>query len=215
MLDGERFSGAAHAAHDFIGDQKNAVASADFGNSRGVAVGRSGGAESRADYWFENEGGDVRIRRGGLQQGFEVVRAGEIALRKFQIEWAVVAEARRDVSPFGEERLIRGSAANIAAYRHRAKRASVIALAARDNTESASLAVLEPILARKFDRRFGRFGATRREINAPSVVKIGRSQREQALGKSFGGRGMKLRRVRKCDLRGLRPAIARPISATP
>jgi len=75
VLAGEGFSGAAHAGHDFVGDQENAVAAADFGDAGGVAVDGGNGAESGANYGFEDEGGDG----GGvvrLEKGFEVIGAG-------------------------------------------------------------------------------------------------------------------------------------------
>ncbi len=58
VLAGERFSCAAHAAHDFIGDEEDAVAAADFGDSGGVAIDGGCGSERGADDWFEDEGGD-------------------------------------------------------------------------------------------------------------------------------------------------------------
>jgi len=58
VLAGERFSCAAHAAHDFIGDEEDAVAAADFGDAGGVAIDGGCGSESGADDWFEDEGGD-------------------------------------------------------------------------------------------------------------------------------------------------------------
>jgi hypothetical protein len=43
VLAGKRFSRAAHAGHDFVGDKEDAVAAAHFGDAGGVAVnGRCG-----------------------------------------------------------------------------------------------------------------------------------------------------------------------------
>jgi hypothetical protein len=58
-------------------------------------------------------------------------------------------------------------------------------------------------LAREFDRGFSRLGASGREIDAAALAEIRRSESEQALGKSFGGGGMELRRVGEGDLRSL------------
>ena len=44
MLNRERLPCAPHAAHDFVGDQKNIVVAANFGDSRDVPIGRSGGS---------------------------------------------------------------------------------------------------------------------------------------------------------------------------
>src|SRR6266849_9383826 len=57
VLNGERFSGTAHAAHDFVGDQENAAAAADFSDASGVAFWRNGGAERRAGDGLEEESG--------------------------------------------------------------------------------------------------------------------------------------------------------------
>jgi len=50
---------------------------------------------------------------------------------------------------------------------------------------------------------FGGFGAAGSEIDAAAVTEIRRSQSEQALGKFFSRSGMKLRSMRKSDLRRL------------
>ena len=60
VLNGERLSGAAHTTHDFVGDEKNAAAAADFGDTLDVTVGRDGGAEGGANDRFEDKGGDAR-----------------------------------------------------------------------------------------------------------------------------------------------------------
>lgn len=75
VLAGERFPGAAHAGHDFVGDQENTVAAADFGDAGGIAVNSGSGAEGCADYRLEDEGSD-----GGIvviaEKNVEVVGAG-------------------------------------------------------------------------------------------------------------------------------------------
>ena len=74
VLAGERFACAAHAGHDFVGDEKDAVAAADFGDSGGVAIDGGCGSERGADDWFEDEGGDS----GGVartEKNFEVIGA--------------------------------------------------------------------------------------------------------------------------------------------
>src|ERR1700730_2510181 len=49
VLNGEGLSRAAHAAHDFVGDEEDAAVAADRGDALGVAVRRDGGAESCAN----------------------------------------------------------------------------------------------------------------------------------------------------------------------
>ena len=129
VLNRERLSSAAHAGHDFIGDEKDAVFAADFSDARGVSLGGCGGAESGADDRFENKGADG-IGISSEENGVEIVGAGDFALRKSFFERAVVAETRSDVAPFREEWFVRRAAREIAADGHRPKRAAVIALSA-------------------------------------------------------------------------------------
>jgi len=55
VLNCEGLSGPTHAAHDFVGDEKDAVLAAYLCDALGIAVGRDGCAERCADYRFENE----------------------------------------------------------------------------------------------------------------------------------------------------------------
>src|SRR5438045_1729001 len=98
MLNGKGFSGAAHAGHNFVGDEKNSAVAADFADAVRIAVGRSCRAECGADYRFEDEGGDGRGIICG-EEGFEIVSAGDVAGWKSLVEGTVVAEAGRDVAP--------------------------------------------------------------------------------------------------------------------
>src|SRR6202012_2118881 len=94
-------------------------------------------------------------RVGGLKQRIEIVSASEIALRKFQFERAVVAKARSDMAPFGEQWLIRCATSDVAANRHRAKRAAVVTLRAGDDAKAFRTPAPEPILASELDRSLG------------------------------------------------------------
>lgn len=203
MLNGERFAGAAEAGHDFVGDEKVAARAADFGDARGVAVGRSSGAESRANDGFEDKSGGGRGVVGG-EKCFEIAGAGEAASRKRFVEGTVEAEAGSDVAPLGNKRLIRRATSDIAADVHRAERAAMIALTAGNDAITIGLADFEKILAGELDGGFGGFRAAGSEIDAAAVTKIGRRESEKACGESFGGSGMKLRSVREGKLRGLR-----------
>src|SRR6202035_4879778 len=92
VLDCEGLSGAAHAAHDFVGDEENAVLAANSCYALGVAFGRGGCAESGANYGLEDEGG---YARGGIrpQQIVEIVCTGNGAVGEFFVEGTVIAEA--------------------------------------------------------------------------------------------------------------------------
>src|SRR6267142_4306149 len=59
------------------------------------------------------------------------------------------------------------------------------------------------ILANQLNRRLCRLGPTGSKVHAAARAKIRRSNRKKPRGKSFSLSGMKLRRVRKGDLRGL------------
>ena len=178
MIHGEGFSGAAHAGHDFVGDEKNSAVAADFGDALDVAVGRSCCAECGSDYRFEDEGGDGSGNICG-EERFEIVGAGNLAIGKSFVEGTVVAKAGRDVAPFRQKRLIRSAAGNVSADGHGAERAAVIALAARDEAEFSWRAGFEMELACKFEGGFGGFGTAGSEVDA-AVCEIGRREGEKA-----------------------------------
>src|SRR5580704_6308700 len=165
MLDGKRFSGAAHAGHDFVSDQKNAVFAENLGDARGVAFGRHGGAKRGANDRFEDKSGCL-LSRAFEQMDLQIVGTRKFALRKRLFEWAVIAKTRRNVTPFGEERFIRRAASDVSADGHRAERAAVIALAPRENVEAFLLSGFEMILTREFYRGFRGFRAAGSEIDA-------------------------------------------------
>ena len=147
VLHSKRFSGAAHAGHNFVRDEENSVLAADFRNARDVAFRRHCGTESGTDDRLEDEGCGLT----GFvfeQMDFEIVGAREVALRKSFVERAVVAETRRNVSPFREERLVGCAARDVSADGHRAKSAAVITLAAGENAVALLLAAFEVKLAR-------------------------------------------------------------------
>lgn len=185
MLDREWLAGAAQAGHDFVGDQESFVTSANFRDARGVAFGWNGGAESGADNGFEDES-----RSGGFliarEKSLEVFGASELALRKCFFERAVIAEARSNVAPFGEERLVGCASRDVAADSHRTDRRSVVALPTGENAEARRLAVFEMKLASELDGCFGGLRAAGGEIDA-AVFEIWRSQSEKASGEFFSG----------------------------
>ena len=104
------------------------------------------------------------------------------------------------MSPLREKWFVRRAARDVSADGHRAESAAVIALAARKNAIAVLLAAFEVKLSREFYGGFGRFRAARREIDASAVAKIRRSHREQALGKFFRRRSVKLRSMRESNL---------------
>ena len=79
----------------------------------------------------------------------------------------------------------------------------MIALAARDDSISRRLPLLQMILPNKLDCGFRGFGAAGREIDSAGAAEIRGSEFEQAGGEFFGGGGVELRGVSERDLRGL------------
>jgi hypothetical protein len=111
----------------------------------------------------------------------------------------VIAEAGRDVAPFGDHRGVGSAAADIAADGHGPEGAAVIALLAGNDAVAGGLPGFEKKLAREFDGGFGGFGAAGSEVDAAAILKIARGDGEDAGGKLFGGLGMKLRGVGEGD----------------
>lgn len=202
MLGGEWFAGATDAGHHLVGDEKNAALAANFGNSRGVAFGRGGRAERGADDGLENKGGG-RIRVIFREESVQIVRAGEMTFWKSFLERAVEAEARSDVPPLREKRLIRRASSDVAADGHGAERGAVIALMAGKNAIASGLSFFQMKLADDLDGGFRGFRTAGNEIDAAAFSEIRRSQSEQAGGKLFCLRRMELGCMRKSDLRRL------------
>lgn len=201
MLNGEGLARAAEAGHDLVGDEQDVVLAADFGDPRGIALWRRGGAERCADNGFKNEGSSS-VLRVGSEKGVEVVRAGELALRERFVKRTVVATAGSDVAPLGQQRRVRSAAGDIAADGHRAKGGAMVTLAAREDTEACGLATFEMKLARKLDGGFGGFRTTGSEIDT-AILEIGRGKSEKACGKFLRRSRMELRGVGEGELRGL------------
>ena len=85
-----------------------------------------------------------------------------------------MAEARGDVSPFGEKGLIGRAATDVAADSHRSESAAVIALTARDDAIASRLTVFQVKLTGQLDGGFRGFGAARSEIDSATGTKIWR-----------------------------------------
>ena len=204
MLHRKRLAGAAHARHDLVRDEKNLVAAADFGQSLDVAFGRDNGAQSRSGDRLEDERGDIVVAVAS-QEALEIVGAIDIAFGKVQIERAAIAEARRDVAPFGKQRSEGLAAADVAGYGERAERCAMIALAPRDYARTFFVAALEPILTRELDRGFGGLGSAGGEVDAAVSPHPVRSERENALSELFDDGDVELGRV---DIRQARSLLS-------
>src|SRR5713226_2917542 len=111
----------------------------------------------------------------------EVIRADDPALGKSFVERAVIAEARGNVSPFGQDGLIGCAAGDVAACGHGAEGAAVVALTARDDAIARGLTALKMKLSGEFDGGFRGFRAAGSEIDAAAGAEIRRGKGEEAL----------------------------------
>src|ERR1700682_5580894 len=214
MLNSETPASTAHAGHHFVGDEKNSVSATNLGDTRGIAFWRHRSTERSADYRLKNKSGDG-ISEGPEERRIQFIGAVESALWKCFVAWAVVAETRSDVAPFGEQRLVRHAARHIAADGHGAQGAAVITLAAGYNAVARCLSFFKMklagecyclvcvVLSGKFNGCFGGFGTAGGKVHATAMVKIGRRESQKATGKSCGGRRMKLGGMRQGQQRSL------------
>src|ERR1700676_2450343 len=176
VLNRKWFAGAPHAAHDFVSDQQNTALAANCGDARGVAVWRNGRAERSANNRFKDKSGNG-IGIVAIEKGIQIVRASDAAFREFLFKWTVIAEARSDMAPFGNKRLIERAAGDVAADGHGAQGAAVVALPTRDDLIAGWLSFLEMVLPHKLDRGFRGFRAPGSEVHAAAIAKIGRRER--------------------------------------
>ena len=191
-----------HAGHDFVGDQQNFIFAADFRDARDVAVAGHSGSQRGADDRLKNKCGGG-MAGWAVEKFFKIVGAREAVSLISQIRGAVIRETRSDVAPFGEQRLIGSAARDVAADGHRAKRAAVVTLAARNHAVTLRLVGFQMELARQLDGGFGGFRAAGGEVNTAAILEIWRRKLQKTGGKFFRGRGMELRSMRECELRGL------------
>src|SRR6185437_11275415 len=119
VIHSEILAGTAHAGHDFVGYEKNAVTAADFRYAQKVFRRRSHGTQSCAGNGFDEKSGDVF---GAEFANFfvEFVGAGNTAGGIVQVQRAAIAIARRDVVRFGQERREGSAAFDVAGERERA-----------------------------------------------------------------------------------------------
>src|SRR5260370_148736 len=171
VLHGEWFSRAAHAAHHFVGDQKNSALAADFRDPCRVTFGWHGGTQGGANNRLENKSGGF-LRFVPKKMEFEIIGADEFALRKRFFEWAVEAKTRSNMPPFRDERFVRRAAYDISADGHRSTSAAMIALTAAKNAIAILLAAFNVKLEREFSCKFSYFLTSGSEINTATITEI-------------------------------------------
>ncbi len=176
-------AGAAHAAHDFIGDEQDAVPVADIAHALEVARRGRDRAAGGAHHRLGDESDDGV--RPGLDDGrFEFVeQAGRVVVERHAFAAAPVGVTGRDAQRLLQQRGKGALAPLVAAHAQRAQRVAVVALAARDELRALRLARLDPVLARQLERGLHRFRTARDEIHAAHVL---RPAGDQAIGQLLG-----------------------------
>src|SRR5262245_59220007 len=104
------------------------------------------------------------------------------------------------MAPLRQQRLMGGATSHITAQRHGSECAAMVALPSGNNAEATALSALKMKLPRQLDRSLVGFRPAGSEENTSAVAHAGRRHGQQALGKSFRRRGMKLRGVGKGKL---------------
>ena len=114
VLNREVAAGAAHAGHDFVGDEEHAVAVADFGDRLQVSGWGNDCAEGGSADGFENEGGGfaVGVFYGAFEFGGVLLAA--VAAAVSAIEVAPVAVGHADVRELFHHRQVDFAAAAVA-----------------------------------------------------------------------------------------------------
>ena len=183
LFAGEKRTGPAHAAHDLIKDEEDAVFVADLANAAEVSRRGRERTRRRADYGFGHEshhrfrpkaqdlclkrvGGTAAIGLGALVLGAVAVFVARLDMADIQQEWPELRAA-----PF------------VAAGRERPDGIAVIALLARDQAAALRFALFDPVLPRQLDRRFGRLGPAGDKVDP---VQPARRMGDQQIGQRLG-----------------------------
>src|SRR5260370_2472278 len=108
VLHGEWFSRAAHAAHHFVGDQKNSALAADFRDPCRVTFGWHGGTQGVANNRLEDKSGGFLLF-GPKKMSFALLVAAEFAVRKPPSPRTAQAKTPHNTPPFPAPRPLRPS----------------------------------------------------------------------------------------------------------
>ncbi|MNY09220.1 hypothetical protein D3C86_1421260 [compost metagenome] len=186
LLHGVQGAGAAHPAHDFVGDEQDAVAVAHLAHAAEIAGHRRDGAGCGAHHRFGHEG-HHGVGSQALEGLLELLRqAFAVLLGAFVVALVAVGVAGRDVLHLDQQRRELRAAPGVAAHRQRAQRVAVIALPARDDMTALRLADFHEVLPRHLQGGFHRFGAAGHEVGVRSASRrIG----DQPVGQLFGDFG--------------------------
>jgi len=165
LLDCVQRARAAHAAHHFVGEEKDAVPIADLANAAEVSRHRRHRSGSRADDRLGAEGDHVLTPEPG--NGFFQLLRQSRAIRFGRLAGAPVAilVAGRDVRHIDQERCELSTTPLVSADRERAQRVAVIALTPGDEVAALRLTDLDEVLTGELECRFDRFRAARDEID--------------------------------------------------
>jgi len=114
MFHREVAAGAAHAGHNFVGDQQHAVTAADSGNRLQISGRRNHRAERGSADRFEDERGGLAVARFDGAFEFGGVLLSAVAAAVCAIEIATIAVGHADVRELADHGQIHFPAALIA-----------------------------------------------------------------------------------------------------
>jgi len=179
LLDRVHRAGAAHPAHDFVGDEQDAVLVAQRPHAAEVAGRGRDRAARRAHDRFGAER-DHAVRTGLQDRRFQFVQQHRRVLVDGLVRGAAaVFIAGRHPLDVDQQRGERLAAPFVAPHGQRPKGIPVVALAPRDEQLAFGLPAFDDVLARQFQRRLHRLRSARHEVHA---LDAGRRVRHETVG---------------------------------
>ena len=169
VFDGEVLSGAAHAGHDFVGDQQDAVAPADFRHLLQISRRRNDRAQRGPADRFEDESGGFTVSgfNRSLQLGRIFQSAVAAAVRAVVV--AAIAVRNSHVRELAHHGQINFAPPLVAGNRERAQGRAVITLRPAEHLVTLGLSNLYLILPRQLQRRFDRFRSAAGEVHGAAA----------------------------------------------
>ncbi len=168
MFDGEVPSGAAHAGHDFIGNQQNAMAAADFRNLLQITRRRKHRAQGGAADRLKDEGGGFTV--GGFNRSLQLGRIFQttVAAAVRAVVTAAVAVWNSYVCELAHHGQINFASPLVAGDGKRAQSRAVITLCPAQHLVTPGLSNLHLILPRQLESGFDRFRSAAGEVHGAS-----------------------------------------------
>ena len=194
--------GAAHAGHDFVGDQQNAVASADFGDLLQISGRGHDRTQGCPADRFEDEGRSLAVC--GFNRFFQLggILLAAVAAAVRAVVVAAIAIGNSDVRELPHHGQINFAPAFVAGNGKRAQSGAVIALRAAQHLVAPGLSDFHLILPSQLQRGFDGLRTAAGEVHRPAT-KILAGKVEQFLRVLFRDRSGELAGVDELQLPGL------------